>query len=422
MIVHGILLQILAASLGTTSKQLIAYSEHVKKRWIFHIGATINIAVGPVVDASSYAFAPQVIIAPFACLDVIFNALTAPYTLSWQQEKITRVHILGTFLVASGAACTAIFGSRKDDVLNVYDLEAQLLRPLSLLYLGVELFSITTTNLLLKAQMLNAKARGIALGVIAGVLMGNVFCMKGVIGLVRHSIETGDLDAWIRPTPYILIAAAAGGAVLGHIFMRKGLGEYKGVFMVTIFEGAHITAACVSGCLVMSEMDGTPWWQYVLYWCSVATIILGMLIINTAAPAAKLGESNLAESNKSFHIAQQFVAVPTTELPIGRGAEWSESYPQPASTKTRYPHLDDGDTIMKKPAKGKWHKFEDELAPEMNKEVCPELAMGDIEAQSAVDLASVASPDTVESCPAPKSLEQAGDNLKWDARVLAPVR
>ena len=44
----------------------------------------MNMAVGPIVDASAYAFAPQVVVPPFACLDVIFNALTAPYTLDFQ--------------------------------------------------------------------------------------------------------------------------------------------------------------------------------------------------------------------------------------------------------------------------------------------------------------------------------------------------
>jgi len=39
-------------------------------------------------------------------------------------------------------------------------------------------------------------ARGIALGVLAGVLMGNVFFLKGFVGLVRLSWTTGEVDAW----------------------------------------------------------------------------------------------------------------------------------------------------------------------------------------------------------------------------------
>merc|ERR1719230_2138307 len=122
MIIVGIILEVAAAALGTTSKQLIAYSEYVKKRWIFHIGAGINIFVGPVVDASAYAFAPQVVVAPFACLDVIFNALTAPYTLSWQNERLTTTHLVGTAFVSLGAVMTSLFANVDNKVYNVYEL------------------------------------------------------------------------------------------------------------------------------------------------------------------------------------------------------------------------------------------------------------------------------------------------------------
>lgn len=307
MIIVGILLEVLAAGLGTTSKQLIAYSEHVQKRWIFHLGASINVFVGPVVDASAYAFAPQVVVAPFACLDVIFNALTAPYTLAFQDEKLTSVHVAGTVLVSLGAVCTSLFGSVEDRTLNVHELEAQLLSPRSICYITLELIAIITINMCLRTKLLSPRVRGVSLGVIAGVLMGNVFCMKGVIGLVRVSIETQSAEAWLRPTPYILIAGAACGAVFGHIFMRKGLGEYKGVFMVTIFEGAHITAACLSGCVVMSELANAPWRQCACYWLSVGLLVVGMAVMNTGAENAKMSEADGAPPRKISHIAQSFV-------------------------------------------------------------------------------------------------------------------
>eukprot|EP00933_Yihiella_yeosuensis_P019869 TRINITY_DN16025_c0_g2_i1.p1 TRINITY_DN16025_c0_g2~~TRINITY_DN16025_c0_g2_i1.p1 ORF type:complete len:406 (-),score=66.26 TRINITY_DN16025_c0_g2_i1:205-1326(-) len=304
----------MAAAIGTTSKQLIAASEHLKRPLLFHIGATMNIAVGPVVDASAYAFAPQVIIAPFACLDVIFNALTAPYTLHWQQEKLTRAHIVGTGFVAFGAVFTSVFAQADNHVYDVYELEAQLFfRPTSMAYLCIELTAICTIQFLLKKKLLSATVRGIALGVIAGALMGNVFFLKGVIGIIQTTASTGDFSAFLRPTPYIMIAGAAGGAVMGHIFMRKGLGEYKGVFMVTIFEGAHISAACLSGCVVMEEMVGAPFWRYILYWCSVGCIVCGMLFINMAAAEAQI--------EGQFHIAQSFKELEMDEDLEGIGMD-----------------------------------------------------------------------------------------------------
>mmetsp|Transcript_98602 Transcript_98602/g.299266 ORF Transcript_98602/g.299266 Transcript_98602/m.299266 type:complete len:378 (+) Transcript_98602:2-1135(+) len=263
----------------------------------------MNICLGPVVDASAYAFAPQVIVAPFACLDVIFNAITAPYTLRWQQERVTRAHVHGTALVAVGAIFTSVFAQADNIIYNVYELEEQLFfRPTSLAYLAVELVAIASVNLALRKKLLSPHVRGISLGIIAGVLMGNVFFLKGVIGLIQTSASTGRFDAWLRPTPYILAAAAGGGAIIGHLFMRKGLGEYKGVFMVTIFEGAHISAGCLSGCIVMEEMAGAPWWRYLMYWFSVMLIIAGMLVINKRSADAQI--------EGKFHIAQSFAEVP----------------------------------------------------------------------------------------------------------------
>jgi hypothetical protein len=302
MIIIGIFLAVLAAALGTTSKQLIAASTHYKKLWLFHLGAGMNIAVGPIVDASAYAFAPQVIVAPFACLDVIFNALTAPYTLKWQGEVLTRVHVIGSGLVAAGAVFTSVFADASNEVYTVDELEHQLLRPASIIYLSTELSAIITVNVLLKRGLMNPQIRGISLGVVAGVLMGNVFFMKGLLGFVRRGIQHGDWSAFIHLTPYVCLVCAVCGAVVGHIFMRKGLGEYKGVFMVTIFEGAHITAACLSGCIVMSEMSGATWWKYIMYWCGVSLIISGLLVINT-----KAAESKMAKPGGNFHIAQNFV-------------------------------------------------------------------------------------------------------------------
>lgn len=314
MIVFGILLAILAAAIGTTSKQLIAASEHLQRPWLFHLGAGMNIAFGPVVDASAYAFAPQVIVAPFACLDVIFNAITAPYTLQWQEEKLSRSHIHGTACVFVGAMCTSIFAQADNIIYDVYQLEAQLFfRPTSLTYLFVELCLICTVNVALKKKLLSPAIRGISLGVIAGMLMGNIFFMKGVITLIQSSVATGNPEAWMRPTPYILAACAGGGAIVGHLFMRKGLGEYKGVFMVTIFEGAHITCGCLSGCIVMEEMAGAPWWRYGCYWLSVALIIVGMLIINKKSADAQIKGDVGGHGQQKFHIAQSFVEMPEEE-------------------------------------------------------------------------------------------------------------
>jgi len=238
--------------------------------------------------------------------------------LSWQQERITRVHILGTALVALGAGLTACFGSVNDEQLGVHALERQLLRPASIAYLGTELACIIAVGLSLRSRRIQSELRGIALGCVAGVLMGNVFFMKGFLGILHTAFDTGSLVAFLRPTPYIVMGAAVGGAVLGHVVMRKGLAEYKGVFMVTIFEGAHITAACLSGCVVMSELEGAPWWRFICYWCAVGVIVSGILLVNRAAGASRSIETD------SFSTSTLTPRL-SFSRPPGRGGSWHPS-------------------------------------------------------------------------------------------------
>jgi len=197
MIIVGVCLAILASAIGTASKQMLAAAGHLRKPWLSKLGFGMNVAVGPFVDASAYAFAPQTIVVPFACLDVIFNAITAPYTLHWQQEQLTQSHILGTALVSAGAVLTSIFGQSSEYVFDVYELEKLLFfRPASVVYMAVELCVIFFVQLALWKNWVTPTARGIALGMIAGILMGNVFFTKGLVRIIR----TGAWSAWLRRT------------------------------------------------------------------------------------------------------------------------------------------------------------------------------------------------------------------------------
>merc|ERR1719148_388853 len=103
--------------------------------------------------------------------------------------------------------------------------------------------------------------------------MGNAFLVKGLVDLIRYSIEEGDWTAFTNVTPYFLLLGAVSCSILGTFFMQSGLRQYKGIYMVTIFEGAHITFACLSGAIVMREMSESVWTDWLAYWSSVGCII-----------------------------------------------------------------------------------------------------------------------------------------------------
>mmetsp|Transcript_148494 Transcript_148494/g.262188 ORF Transcript_148494/g.262188 Transcript_148494/m.262188 type:complete len:350 (-) Transcript_148494:214-1263(-) len=280
----GICLEIMAAVIGTFSKQLIAFGEQRKVRAVSALGIAFNTVLGPITDASAYAFAPQTIIAPFAGLDVLFNAFTAPCTLRFQREMLTWRHILAAVMVAGGASSSAVLAARveENETQTCDEFVDMLCQTRSIVYLSIELLLVLVTISSLWTGRISGTARGLALGGIAGLLMGNVFFVKGFVGFVKLAIK-GDGNCFSQLTPYATLSAAAGGSILGTCFMQQGLRDYKGVYMVTLFEGAHISAACLSGDVVMWEMAHVQWPTWIGYWASILVIIGGILLINTTA-------------------------------------------------------------------------------------------------------------------------------------------
>ena len=74
------------------------------------MGLVTNTVVGPLIDVSAYSFAPQSLVAPFGGLDVVWNALLAPFILN---ERLTRHRAVGSMLVMAGSIGSAIFGNQE---------------------------------------------------------------------------------------------------------------------------------------------------------------------------------------------------------------------------------------------------------------------------------------------------------------------
>jgi len=230
-------------------------------------------------------------------------------------------HIAGVILVFSGAAGTCIFGSGKDGVLTVQELEAQFSRPASRVFILVEVTLIILLAFVLRSRQLAVNMRGGATGVLAGMLVGNVFLLKGFIGILRTCASNSNWDAFFRPTPYICIVVAPAAALMGNFVILNGLQEFKGVFLITIFEGAHMTTACLSGTFVMSELAGASGWNLVRYWFSVCLIIMGIAVTNCVAN----GEDE-ASDIPSYSPKSDASLSAETDLPSEESLSCAESY------------------------------------------------------------------------------------------------
>jgi len=291
----GAVLAVFASMAGTTGKQLFRFSEMQRQkgtkqslfvsRLAIAAGLTLNVAVGPLLDMSSYAFAPQGIIAPLSGLDVVWNTLSAPWTLG---ESLNRTLVAGCALICAGATATTFFHSHSDkeytpEMLREVFMRWQLLAYLACLglWLGFNVLVLMRRSAAPKGEPFKTGdvIRGLSLGMTAGSIAGNMFCVKAFVEIVQASIQYGRGDYWADWLPYVLLIGAVFFATSNLYFLTKAMREYEALFMGAVFEGSIITAACISGSVVFDELAGQEPWQICLYWLAVLVIVAGIATV-----------------------------------------------------------------------------------------------------------------------------------------------
>lgn len=282
----GIILELLAGAFGTAGKQLVSLSarraSEAAGRPLKYAGLMITTLIGPILDSAAYAFAPQSVVAPLAGMDVVWNCLSAPLTLG---EKLMRRHVIGALFVAVGACLTAVFGPHLENDIPLADLKIRFVSWRVALYLA-----LFACGLFVSLQILHRRPRGsggklraFALGGTAGAIAGNMYFVSAALGLFKNSIASGDWSAWTDPFPYALVIGALVVALSNIPFMASGLQEFEAVFMVPLFEGCHIVGACISGQVVLQEMDDAEYWQWIGYWSAVLIIVTGLWAIQSGS-------------------------------------------------------------------------------------------------------------------------------------------
>mmetsp|Transcript_125115 Transcript_125115/g.400723 ORF Transcript_125115/g.400723 Transcript_125115/m.400723 type:complete len:489 (-) Transcript_125115:104-1570(-) len=302
----GVALEIFSTMTGTIGKQLIRMSEILKRRkprvssMCFRLGLIINTVVGPVVDMGAYSFANQSLIAPFGGLDVVWNAMLAPWVLG---EKMTKSRGVGCVLILFGTIMAGIFGNHVEPEYTIEYIQDTLLAPRVGIYFACFMAWFFFNRFYLMRKPAGSALRGISLGCTAGTIAGNMFCVKASIELIQLSIMEQAGDIWSHWLPYVLLVGAAFFALSNVIYMTIGLQEYEALFMVTIYEGSMIVSGCISGSIVLLDLRGLAYWRVGLYFGGVFTVVVGMVTIfmaersshsSLAAGSASLEEGELA--------------------------------------------------------------------------------------------------------------------------------
>lgn len=327
----GVFLEILSTMSGTVGKQLIRLAEITKpknaalSKILFYTGLIVNTLMGPVLDMAAYSFAAQSLIAPFGGLDVVWNAMLAPYILD---ETLTTRRIVGCGLIVVGTSMAGGFGNHLDEDYTLEYLEETLVNIRVLAYLICFVLWFCFNRFYLMQFPPGSAIRGVSLGVTAGTIAGNMFCVKAAIELIQRSIEYQEGEIWLHWMPYLMLAGAAFFALTNVIFMTKGLTEYEALFMVTIYEGSMIVTGCVTGSVILLDLKRLPVWRVCLYWSSISLIVLGMYVV-FSNEAAKQRDSELNSA----------CVVPSRKyegaaLPSGAIAEISPPFSCPQSPST----------------------------------------------------------------------------------------
>lgn len=299
----GIFLEVLSTLAGTAGKQLIRLSELQERhkafkasRITFGIGMATNTLAGPLLDIAAYSFAAQSLIAPFGGLDVVWNGAFAPYFL---KEKMTPTRMISCTLIFLGTLSSALFGTHSDTEYTVSILEDLLFDARVLIYLSA-LAVFVAFNILLPMRCPKGHIfRGVALGVTAGTIAGNMFCVKAAVELAESSLVRSDQgEVWTHWLPYVVIAGAVFFALSNLIFLTRGLLEFEALFMVTIYEGTMIVSNCVSANVILLEAKGLETWRLVGYCICIVVVVIGMVTICIGEARRAL----LAEQDKNLQV------------------------------------------------------------------------------------------------------------------------
>lgn len=284
----GVILAIFASMAGAIGKQLVKFSElrtGFLARASMMVALVLMTVVEPLIDMASYAFAPQTLIAPLGALDVVWNTLLAPCT--WG-EKANTLLVMGCGMIASGVMLACAVGTREDKTYTIDEMEEILTRLPVLLYL-LFLLLLVSINIIVPMQWsLGPKdqpfkpgnpIRGFSLGVTAGSIAGNMFCVKAFGELIQVSIKDGDGSVWAHWLPYVVLFGALFFAVHATFFLSRGMMEFDAFFIGSIFEGALIFFASTSGGIVFREFDFFTPDEFILYYWAIFTILGGIFCV-----------------------------------------------------------------------------------------------------------------------------------------------
>lgn len=292
MIFIGVALEIFATVSGTVGKQLLRYSKISEvegkatliSRASLVVGLILNILGGPVLEVLAYGQAPQTLLAPLGGLDVLWNMLLVPHTLG---EHPTRTQVFGCIVLVFGTALTAIGGPHTEKTYTLHSVRDMLLTRDALIYIVVETAIIAAALLWMSKRKTGDSRRGLVLGIVAGGIGGNLFCMKAAASLIQGTCQDTWPEVyrlWINPLSISIVCSAALIGLVSAFLLAQAMREYEATMMVATYEGSLVVSGCASGVAILGELDVVSPQRQALYALGVVLVVAGIERAQGQAP------------------------------------------------------------------------------------------------------------------------------------------
>jgi len=244
-------------------------------------GFCMSMVLAPVAEVTSYAFAPQSLLAPINGFDVVWNICLAPYTLG---ETLSRGKIWGTGLVFLGSTWTTSFGRQSKTPASMESLKHTFLSWSFSGYMTVHVIILIFSLLILRSKqdVLGfpfESIRGVLLAVGGGIMAGQTYFLSASTSLVHEALDSGDWNFLKDAFTFFMLSGAALFAISNAVVLNLGLVEYEAMFIVPMFAGAAICAACLSAAILLKETENLDNFRFCCYWCGVGTVVGGLVVL-----------------------------------------------------------------------------------------------------------------------------------------------
>uniref|UniRef100_A0AAV1UGB8 Uncharacterized protein n=1 Tax=Peronospora matthiolae TaxID=2874970 RepID=A0AAV1UGB8_9STRA len=270
----GVTLSLAATLFGTLGKVLLKLSHTSSQALWVKAAATVCVfLLNPVLDAISYAYAAQSILAPMAGFSVVWNIILSPSLLD---EKLSVQDLRGSAVILLGCLLVGLSGSHDTPTHCSTELFA-LFR--SRVFVEYAVFAVcTAVTLVWVICKCHQKSgwRRFAFGALSGLIGGNLFFLKASIELLG---EGGAV--WSNPETYLIIAAALSSAGGGIFVLDRGLREYEALYLVAIYQAFLILIGSISGVVFFHEIAGmNAWWQQIVYPFGIVSTVGGIVVLS----------------------------------------------------------------------------------------------------------------------------------------------